>query len=143
LNDLAGWLEIPITFRAKCYECGKEILPGPAFWSDSKKSAKHLKCGKSKSQIEGKTLLDNKPTIVPNGKNFRNFKNSYENIELKCFVCGKAAGCPTCTFSSICDRRIVSQQCICEACLNVKSEKEDAFKRYQQVFIQKYLHRKK
>jgi len=136
-------LEIPITFRAKCYECGEEILPGPAYWSDSKRTAKHLKCGKLKSQIQGKTLLDNEPSFVNNGKNLRGFKNSYESIELRCFVCGKGAGCPTCTFSSTCDRRIVSQQCICETCLNANNEKEDAFKRYQQVFIQKYLHRKK
>src|SRR5215469_6576730 len=125
-------MDIPITFRTRCYECGEEILPGRAFWSESKKSAKHLRCGASKSQIDDKTpveSLDSKWEIMG---------NSYTSldIELNCFVCGKTAGCRTCSYSATCDRRIVSQLCICETCLNPKGKK-DAFESYQNVFIRK------
>jgi len=132
LDVVTDWMDIPITFRTRCYECGEEILPGRAFWSESKKSAKHLRCGASKSQIDDKTpveSLDSKWEIMG---------NSYTSldIELNCFVCGKTAGCRTCSYSATCDRRIVSQLCICETCLNPKGKK-DAFESYQNVFIRK------
>jgi len=34
LNLVTDWMDIPITFRTRCYECGKEILLGRAFWSE-------------------------------------------------------------------------------------------------------------
>jgi hypothetical protein len=135
LNVVTDWIDIPITFTTRCYECDEEILPGRAFWSESKKSAKHLRCGALKSQIDDKTpavSLDSKPT---NTKVMGNLNTSLD-IELKCFVCGKTAGCRTCSYSTICDRRIVSQLCICETCLNPKGKK-DAFEGYQNVFIRK------
>jgi hypothetical protein len=138
LNVATDWTEIPITFRAKCYECGKEVLAGPAFWSISKKSAKHLSCAKLKSQIIDKTPLDIKPTIVASNRKVTGNVNKSEFIELKCFVCGKMAGCRECSFSNICNRT-VSQLCICERCLNPDDKEEDAFKIYQQVFIRKAL----
>ena len=142
MNVATDWAEIPITFRAKCYECGKEILPGPAFWSDSKKSAKHLNCSKLKSQVgEVKTPPSSKPHIILEGKEIEKIRNTSEIIELKCFVCGKMAGCQSCTFSQICDRRIVSQMCICEACSS--SNNEDALEKYQQTFVQKYMRSKR
>jgi hypothetical protein len=61
LNVVTDWMDVPITFRTRCYECGKEILPGRAFWSESK----HLRCHELESQINDKTpamSLDNKPT---------------------------------------------------------------------------------
>lgn len=130
-------MDIPITFRTRCYECGEEILPGRAFWSESKKSAKHLRCGAVKSQINDKTPAvshDSKPT---NRIVMGNLNTSLEYMELKCFVCGKTAGCRTCSYSTTCDRRIVSQLCICETCLNPKGTKEDAFESYQNIFIRK------
>ena len=135
LNVVTDWTDIPITFRTRCYECGKEILPGRVFWSESKKSAKHLTCDALKTQIDDKTPLvsvNSKPT---NTKVMGNLKTSLD-IELKCFVCGKTAGCRTCSYSTTCDRRIVSQLCICEICLNPKGKK-DAFESYQNVFIRK------
>jgi len=134
LNVVTDWTDIPITFRTRCYECGKEILPGRVFWSESKKSAKHLTCDALKTQIDDKTPLvsvNSKPTTKVMG----NLKTSLD-IELKCFVCGKTAGCRTCSYSNTCDRRIVSQLCICETCLNPK-DKKDAFESYQIVFIRK------
>jgi hypothetical protein len=142
LNVATDWTEIPITFRAKCGECGTEILPGPALWSDSTKSAKHLNCGRLSSQTEeAKTLPSSKPHIVSQGKEFEKFRDPHDNTELKCFICGKMAGCNSCTFSQICDRKIVSQLCICQTCSNLNNE--DALERYQQVFIQKYSHSKR
>jgi hypothetical protein len=134
LNVVTDWMDIPITFRTRCDECGEEILPGRAFWSESKKSAKHLRCGAQK--IDDKTpavSLGSKPT---NTKVMGNLNTSLEYIELKCFVCGKTAGCRTCSYSITCDRRIVSQLCICKTCLTPKGKK-DAFESYQNVFIRK------
>ena len=144
MDIVTDWVKIPITFRAKCYDCGKEMVPGPALWSDSIKSAKHLKCGKSKDQIqtEEKSQTSSTPPIVTANKDTGVSKHPYENIELKCFVCGKEAGCHECTFSPICDRRIVSQLCICESCSSHKGD-DDVFKRYQQAFIERYSRRKK
>jgi hypothetical protein len=105
LNVVTDWMNIPITFRTRCYECGEEILPGRVFWSESKKSAKDLRCGASKYQTDDKTpavSLDSKPT---NTKVMGNLNTSVD-IELKCFVCGKTAGCRTCSYSTTCDRRI-------------------------------------
>jgi len=76
--------------------------------------------------------LDSKPT---NTKVMGNLYKSLD-IELNCFVCGKTAGCRTCSYSTTSDRRIVSQLCICETCLNPKGKK-DAFGSYQNVFIRK------
>ena len=73
--------------------------------------------------------LDSKPT---NTKVMGNLYTSLD-IELNCFVCGTTAGC---SYSATCDRRIVSQLCICETCLNPKGKK-DAFGSYQSVFIRK------
>lgn len=141
MNVATEWTEIPITFRAKCYECGKEIVPGPAFWSDSKKSAKHLNCSKLKSHIGEVKTPNGKPPIISVGNEIEKIRNTHEIVELKCFVCGKMAGCQSCIFSQICDRRIVSQLCICEACSS--SGNEDALEKYQQMFIQKYMRSKK
>lgn len=37
-------------------------------------------------------------------------------VEVRCFLCGEAAGCHTCTFKTLCDRRKISPHCICERC---------------------------
>jgi hypothetical protein len=136
LNVVTDWMDIPITFRTRCYECDEEILPGRAFWSESKKSAKHLRCGALKSKIDDKTSAVSHESKPTNTKVMGNLNTSSEYIELKCFICGKAAGCRTCLYSTTCDRRIVSQLCICETCLNPKGKK-DVFESYQNIFIRK------
>ena len=35
---ITDWIEIAITFNTKCNECGKDVLPGKAFWSTSAKA---------------------------------------------------------------------------------------------------------
>lgn len=54
-------------------------------------------------------------------------------IELPCFVCEKSAGCGDCGYLEICDRTIVSNQCICKECF----EQTDAYERYCDAFSQK------
>jgi hypothetical protein len=49
---IADWIEIAITFNTKCYECGKEVLPGMVFWSTSAKAVWHLAYGMTNSQID-------------------------------------------------------------------------------------------
>src|ERR1700739_358194 len=86
------------TFRSWSNYNLVSLLPGRAFWSESKKSAKPLKCGALKSQIDDKTpavSIDSKPT---NTKVMGNLNTSLD-IELKRFVCGKTAGCRTCSYS--------------------------------------------
>ncbi len=39
---ITDWLEITITFNAKCSEYGKDVLPGKTLWSKSAKVARHL-----------------------------------------------------------------------------------------------------
>ncbi len=54
-------------------------------------------------------------------------------IELPCFVCGKSAGCGDCEYLDICDRTVVSNQCICKECFG----QNDAYEHYCDVFAQK------
>ena len=42
--------------------------------------------------------------------------DSIHNLQLRCAVCNQLAGCPECEFEEDCDRRKVSQLCICEKC---------------------------
>jgi hypothetical protein len=44
---------------------------------------------------------------VASNKISEKIKTPSQSIELKCFVCGKMAGCRTCSFSNICDRSSV------------------------------------
>jgi len=52
-------------------------------------------------------------------------------IELPCFVCGKSAGCSECEFVDVCDRTIVSNQCLCKGCLDY------AYKHYCDTFMER------
>ena len=54
-------------------------------------------------------------------------------IELPCFVCEKSAGCGDCEYLDICDRTIVSNQCMCKECF----EKKEAYERYCDTLSQK------
>jgi hypothetical protein len=78
------WLEITITFSAKCNVCGKDVSPGKALWSRSAKAARHLSCGKFGNQTK---------TSSPVGQNimetaFELIKQDSAVTELKCFICG-------------------------------------------------------
>ena len=59
---ITDWLEITITFNAKCIECGKDVLPGKAFWSTSAKAAKHLFCS---GKIDNMIISAQDTAVVP------------------------------------------------------------------------------
>ncbi len=66
-------------------------------WSRSTQSIKHIEC--HSKDLESLTSPD-----------------SLHNLQLKCVVCNRPAGCPECEFEQDCDRMRVSQLCICEKC---------------------------
>jgi hypothetical protein len=103
------WIRLLVKYRGKCSVCGKEIPQGEyALWSRTAKTIKHVKCES--------TVLEAPVTI-----------------ELKCFICGKGAGCASCSFEADCNRAVVSQACICEQCMADRN----AYRNYQEAFLAK------
>jgi hypothetical protein len=110
---MSDWIQLLVKYKGKCTECGKEIPAGKhALWSRTSKAIKHVKC----------------ESPVPEKK-----EKMPELPELDCFICGRPAGCAECGFETDCDRRAVSQACICSQCL----EDKQAFANYQQAFVEK------
>lgn len=101
------WIRLLVKYKGKCSVCGKEIPQGEyALWSRTAKAIKHIKCESSgPEEITG--------------------------IELKCFICGKNAGCISCGFEADCNRAVVSQACICEQCM----EDRNVYRNYQEAFL--------
>ena len=126
------WLEITITFNAKCNECGKDVLPGKALWSSSAKAARHLSCGKSDNQVKTSGLMEQNTMETA----FELTKRNSEVTELKCFTCGKKTGCNECEYLTECEQRIVSKYCICKGC---SIKQEEAFDNYRQSFAAKIM----
>lgn len=54
--------------------------------------------------------------------------------ELKCAVCGRPTGCPSCEFRDDCDIENVSSLCICKRCSDVK----DPFSLYKESVKRNY-----
>ncbi len=54
--------------------------------------------------------------------------------ELTCIVCGGPAGCSKCEYIDDCDRKTVSQLCICRKC----NETENPFDAYQKSVKKKF-----
>ncbi|MGI0020713.1 MAG: hypothetical protein ACREAY_09620 [Nitrososphaera sp.] len=105
-----AWIRLLVKYKGKCSACGKEIPQGDyALWSRASKAIKHVKC---------ETVEEKAPASV---------------MELKCFICGKTAGCASCSLEADCDRPAVSQACICEGCMSDKK----AYDNYQQAFLAK------
>jgi len=103
------WIRLLVKYKGKCSVCGKEIPQGEyALWSRTAKAIKHVKCEPAEPE-------------------------AIATVELKCFICGKGAGCATCSFESDCNRAVVSQACICEQCMADKN----AYKNYQEAFVSK------
>ena len=157
-TDIIDWFQIKITFKIKCYKCGKEILPGQAFWSESAKTAKHLACNEEKVIDKLATTVSPPPSLpelarhISTGSSkpmtrattttISTTSKSILTIELNCFICGNKTGCGTCIFAKMCDRTLVSQSCICEQCLNEYGG-ESFFDTNQQSFIHKLNYVKK
>ena len=54
--------------------------------------------------------------------------------ELTCIICGGPAGCSKCEYTDDCDRKTVSQLCICRKC----NETENPFDAYQKSVKKKF-----
>lgn len=110
------WIRLLVKYKGKCSVCGKEIPQGEyALWSKTSKAIKHVKC---------ETIEEKEPTTAAATRAV---------MELRCFICGKTAGCASCSLEADCDRPSVSQACICEACTSDKK----AYDNYQQAFLAK------
>jgi hypothetical protein len=111
---MSDWIKLPVKYKGKCTECGKEIPAGEyALWSRTSKAIKHITC-----ESLAREKKEKMPEVVQ---------------QLDCFVCGRPAGCTECSFEAECDRQAVSQACICSHCL----EDKQAFANYRQAFIEK------
>jgi hypothetical protein len=130
---ITDWSEITITFNAKCNECGKDVLPGKAFWSRSAKAARHLSCGKKiGNQIKTPSPMEQNTMETA----LELIKRDSAVTELKCFVCGMKTGCNGCEYLTECEQRIVSKYCICKEC---SIKQEESFHKYKQSFVAKTM----
>jgi hypothetical protein len=125
------WLEITITFKAKCNECGKDVLPGKALWSKSTKAARHLSCDKTGNQIKTSSPMEQNTMETA----FELTKRDLVVTELKCFICGMKTGCNECEYLTECEQRIYSKYCICKECI----KQEEAFHNYKKSFAAKTM----
>jgi hypothetical protein len=124
---ITDWLEITITFNAKCNECGKDVLPGKALWSRSAKAARHLSCSKKiGNQVKTSSQMETA---------FELTKRDSAVAELKCFICGMKTGCNECEYLTDCEQRTVSKYCICKQCI----KQEESFHNYKQSFAAKTM----
>ena len=135
---LTDWVEIPITSRAKCSECGNEIMPGLALWSKSASLIKHLTCKREKYLMNESPTKSKSFTADLSRSSGIDWVRKQETNELKCFICGRLAGCQGCMFTNSCDREIVSQSCICEDCMSEMLKNGlTPLDRYQKAFLKK------
>jgi hypothetical protein len=124
---ITDWLEITITFNAKCNECGKDVLPGKALWSRSAKAARHMSCSKKiGNQVKTSSQMETA---------FELTKRDSAVTELKCFICGMKTGCNECEYLTDCEQRTVSKYCICKQCI----KQEESFHNYKQSFAAKTM----
>ena len=130
---MTDWLEITITFNAKCNVCGKDVLPGKALWSRSAKAARHLSCDK-KIGNQTKTPSPMAQNIMETA--FELIKRDSAVTELKCFICGMKTGCNGCEYLTDCEQRTVSKYCICKEC---SIKQEESFDSYKQSFAAKTM----
>ncbi len=133
MTQVTDWLEITITFKAKCNECGKDVLPGKALWSRSAKAARHLSCGK-KIGNEVQTSSPTAQNIMETA--FELIKQDSVITELKCFICGMKTGCNECEYLTDCEPRTYSKYCICKEC---SIKQEESFHNYEQSFAAKTM----
>lgn len=121
------WIKLLVKYKGKCAVCGKEIPQGEyALWSRSSKAIKHVQCAEPVSvaaEKEGRVAMQLAPAM----------QAVSAAPELKCFICGKNAGCPSCSFEQDCNRSVVSQACVCEQCM----ADQNAYENYQKAFLAK------
>ncbi len=134
------WVQILVTFRSTCYHCGKEVPQGKAFWSNSAKAAKHLRCTHTKD--DGVITKENLSieTVVPHNMSdgpLVSRIHSPQSIDLKCYLCGGKTGCQECSFISNCIHRFNSDEyCICMACSSNFPGGPETYEKYKRIFLQ-------
>ena len=134
------WIQILVTFRSTCCHCGKEVPPGKAFWSNSAKAAKHLRCKHTNDEgviTKDKLVIEK---VVPHNivdETHASRLHSPQFIDLKCYICGARTGCNKCTFLSECVQRFNSEEyCICNGCSGNSLGRAGTYEKYMQSFIQ-------
>jgi hypothetical protein len=129
------WIRLLVKYKGRCAVCGKEIPQGDyALWSRTSKAIKHTSCVESTSlQQEVKAQAQQQQSMSEKDANNNNNNDSIFSSELECFICGKNAGCSTCSLEVNCNRVDVSQACICESCISVP----DVYANYQRAFLMK------
>ena len=161
----SDWIVIPITFRAKCQICNKEVPPGRVFWSQSLKAAIHLGCMEKQKQQQAQQMipssylvapkaieseikkpLTNDDTTTANHDSVSSPVNDFMHSgtdkikELICFICGSVTGCGSCAFLDNCNVREELEYCICETCSgsttgDVQDRKNISYEAYQRAFL--------
>ena len=98
-----NWIAMKMRFPGKCVECGESVNVGEAGLWMKGTGVKHERCG-----------------AAAGSGDVRSGGEGGGGGELRCLVCGKPAGCPTCEFSDSCDTAAVSQLCMCYECMSDK-----------------------
>jgi len=137
-NTLTDWIEIPTISTTKCSECHREITPGLALRSKSTRSIKHLNCIKDHDMKVIKHLRNRQMDSNLTESFNREFIQKPGRIELKCFISGHLTGCQRCVFNNSCEIKLISQSCVCEACMSQMREKElISLDLYHDAFLKK------
>lgn len=125
------WIRLLVKYKGKCAVCGKEIPQGEyALWSRTSKAIKHIKCDAATTTTV--TAATSTTASAEEAKTASAAAAAAAKGEgLKCFICGRAAGCTECALEQDCDRPRVSQACICNECMAAK----DVYADYQQAFL--------
>src|SRR2546427_7979068 len=134
------WVQILVTFRSTCCRCGQEVPPGKAFWSNSAKAAKHLRCKHTKDEsVITKDILSIETIVLHNASDepVASGMRSPKIVELHCYMCGGKTGCQECLFLSKCAHRFNSgEYCICMACASDHAGGAETYEKYKRIFVQ-------
>lgn len=131
------WIRILVTFRSNCFQCGKEVPPGQAFWSNSAKGAMHLSCSTDKGVSHKENFLYESRSVHEHDRQSSNSTKNYplRVLEMKCYFCEREAGCNQCIYLANCAGRFTSDQyCICENCLKDSQDQVGRYERYKRTF---------
>lgn len=130
------WIRILVTFRSNCFQCGKEVPPGQAFWSNSTKEAMHLSCNADKDACDKENFLSQSISVHELNQESDSTKKSSRILEMKCYFCGREAGCNQCKYLAKCAGRFTSDQyCICGNCLKDSQDNVGMYERYKRTFV--------
>jgi hypothetical protein len=129
----SDWVRLLIKYKAKCRECGKEILSGEyALWSRGSRSIKHIKCA---IHEDGPSSSYTKDSNTSSNRSSTSF--SMQQRDTPCYICNKLINCLECGFEEKSNRYDIQAKtsviCICNECL-MNSE---AYETYQKQFIAK------